>query len=73
MQIQSKPMLERDRRAYNLYRAKIEAELDSTFIMSEKSEERRLDIKAELEIIEARLDAIDRELREMPISDFKKA
>ena len=73
MQIESKSILERERRAYNLYRAQIEAELDSTFIMSEKSEERRLDIKAELEIIEARLDAIDRELREMPISDFKKA
>ncbi len=66
-------MLERDRRAYNLYRAQIEAELDSTFIMSEGSEDRRLNIKAELEAIEARLDAIDHELRAIPIGDFKKA
>lgn len=72
MIIQSKPMLERTRRAYNIYRAQIEAELDSTFIMSEDSEDRRIAIKAELEAVEALTDAIDNELRAIPVSDMKK-
>ena len=62
MNIQSTPMLERDKRAYNLYLAQMYAELDSTFIMSEQSEDRRLDIKTEIEISEARIDAINNEV-----------
>ncbi len=65
-------MLERDKRAYKLYLAHLYRELDSTFIMSEESEDRRLNIKAEIEVSEIRIDAINNELRAVPQSDMKK-
>lgn len=73
MNIQSIPMLQRDKRAYQLYISKMNKELESTFVMSENSEERRLVIKAEIEVSEDRITAIDNELRAIPQSEMKKA
>ena len=59
IKIESKPMLERTRRAYEIYHAKLKAERDSLYASTEFDEDKFIDLKVEIEAAESMISAIE--------------